>query len=379
MLSRVKRAVLDRPWLVTMLACLAIVAVLVLISCIAPDLALADPDAPNPDDTGEGGNPVEDAINWIGDAISSVIDAALSPIEAIFNSIATLVRMLIVAMYNLGISMLKTIADTELLVDFEHLFSKNSTTIYDFAKALNDSLVTSVGYTFLGIIMLVKLATLGQRMDGNGTLPAVKDVLLLIVWYAVMLFLINNSFLICGTMYTISYAMMKMVKDATPSGDDILADLATIEDGDLVPFAGMDQLMILLTFIMIFLVVCLLTVIVGHFVVWGRALQIYAYAAFAPIALPFLGLDETRQWAMGYIKNFLALCIAGAIIMFVLMCYPSVIVVAFVDIPMNNPFLVTADNRFEAYLWMARVMAFTLVICYALLKSGAWAREILGN
>ena len=41
----------------------------------------------------------------------------------------------------------------------------------------------------------------------------------------------------------------------------------------------------------------------------------YVMAAFGPIPLSLMALDDTRQIGVGYLKNFTAVCLAGLIIL----------------------------------------------------------------
>ena len=48
-------------------------------------------------------------------------------------------------------------------------------------------------------------------------------------------------------------------------------------------------------------------------------------AAFSPIPLAFLGFDQTRQIGLGYLKSFGAVCIAGLIILILLISFPVIL------------------------------------------------------
>ena len=65
--------------------------------------------------------------------------------------------------------------------------------------------------------------------------------------------------------------------------------------------------------------------VIALVVCWARALQLYIMAAFAPIPLAFLGMDATRQIGVGYLKSFGAVCIAGVIILVLLISFPLVL------------------------------------------------------
>ena len=72
-------------------------------------------------------------------------------------------------------------------------------------------------------------------------------------------------------------------------------------------------------------VVVLAAYIVALVVCWARALQLYIMAAFSPIPLAFMALDDTRQIGVGYLKNFTAVCIAGLIIVILLIAFPVIL------------------------------------------------------
>lgn len=361
MMASAKRWMRRRPWAWALLAALAAAAALCALSCIFPDLAFAaDGDAGGED--GGGG-----FLEGIFDAITG-----LNPVEAIITFVTDLLVDLSVFSFNTSMDFMK-LASTDLVGQpFDQLFGIGGTGIFEFVKTINDSFVTSVGYTFLAIVMLVKLAQLGQRMDGNGTLPAVKEVFLLIVWYAVLLFLVNNSFEICQAVYAVSNALVSMINSAAPVQS--ASDIYELTEDVLGGIGSLPALIVLAVVMFIFLILCFVAQIIMQFVVWGRALQIYAYAAFSPIALPFLGNDETKPWAMGFIKNFVSICVAGAIIAFLLLCFPFIFQIALIDLGDG-----TFSNLLNVVAWVLRCAAFYIVMIYALVKSGSWARDLLGG
>lgn len=385
MLARTKAWLDERPWAWALIAALATLAMLALVSCAFPDIALADPDAGGEEEEGSGIPIIGDIIDGATDLFETVTD----PVGKVVAWITDLISKMILTLFGMAWGMAGKIADTEVLLDFRHMFGGDSTAVYEFVKVINDSLVTTVGYTFLAIVMLIKLANLGQRMDGNGTLPAVKEVFLLIVWYAVLLFLVNNSFEICEAVYTISLAVMNIVNDSATSGLLIPAIEEVITEERLSYFATLPGFLALAIFAFIFMLMSFVTLVVVQFVVWGRALQLYAMAAFSPIAIPFLGTEETKPWAMGFIKNFLALCVTGAIILFILLVYPAVMSIAFTPFDtIGLQELVTGsesalqtlnDNLGAMLLWLVKIIAFYCVLIYAMVKSGGWARELLGS
>ncbi len=363
MLARTRKWLDGHPWAWTLIAALATAAVLWALSCAFPDLALAAPED-------EGG---EEEDGGILGALGDVFDTITNPGEAIMTAVSRLLVGMFVNAYNWSMGLMDYSVTGSVAQPFNELFGLGGSQVFDFVRSINDSLVTSVGYTFLAIVLLVRLAQLGQRMDGNGTLPAVKEVFLLIVWYAVLLFLINNSFEICQAVYAIATALVNIVSSAAPTIDEGAVYELTEEtiNGAGLTLAAVAIMFILMLF---FLLLSLVTQVVVQFVVWGRALQIYALAAFSPVALPFLGNDETRPWAMGFIKTFISVCVAGAIMAFILYVFPFIYQLVLMDTGEG-----TFSDVMNLIMWMIRFIAFYLVEMYALIKSGSWARDLLGG
>ena len=98
--------------------------------------------------------------------------------------------------------------------------------------------------------------------------------------------------------------------------------------GEVSIVTGDDDLPSLIAMLLVSLVswlVVLVAYIVSLVVCWARALQLYIMAAFSPIPLSLMALDDTRQIGVGYIKNFAAVCIAGLIILILLVSFPLIL------------------------------------------------------
>lgn len=121
--------------------------------------------------------------------------------------------------------------------------------------------------------------------------------------------------------------------------------------------------------------------VVSLVVALARGIQLYAMAAFSPIPLSLLGFDETRQMGIGFLKNFCAAALAGAIMVFLMAAYPFIVTsIGGSPTAGNTIFALTYEGEFIDTVgivlgWIAT--SFMLII--GLVKSGAWAREILGS
>lgn len=119
--------------------------------------------------------------------------------------------------------------------------------------------------------------------------------------------------------------------------------------------------------------VVLVAYIVALVVCWARAIQLYVMAAFSPIPLAFLGFDQTRQIGLGYLKSFGAVCIAGLIILILLISFPVILG----GIVAVNPGTGTPiDAIANGLTYALQYLAMCILLVLSLVKSGAWARDI---
>ena len=262
---------------------------------------------------------------------------------------------------------------------------------YELTKTIHQTAVIPIAESILALFMLVQLVKISQRIDATATLPAVKDIVFLAVVYVLIHWFIVNSLDIMQAIYKIAV-------------DNIIPEIGTAQsntgffNGELttsnIPDSTWDEL----TIGGCFLTLCasILSVIggvvaymVAFIVAYARAWQIYAMAAFSSIPIALLGFDETRQMGIGFLKNFAAAVLAGAVMMFLLVIYPLALstmttasgvtggasILFLISIPAGG----TASLASASVLILLEFHAITFLLIIALIKSGAWAKEILGS
>lgn len=262
---------------------------------------------------------------------------------------------------------------------------------YELTKTIHQTAVIPIAESILALFMLVQLVKISQRIDATATLPAVKDIVFLAVVYVLIHWFIVNSLDIMQAIYKIAV-------------DNIIPEIGTAQsntgffNGELttsnIPDSTWDEL----TIGGCFLTLCasILSVIggvvaymVAFIVAYARAWQIYAMAAFSSIPIALLGFDETRQMGIGFLKNFAAAVLAGAVMMFLLVIYPLALstmttasgvtggasILFLISIPTGG----TASLASASVLILLEFLAITFLLIIALIKSGAWAKEILGS
>ena len=116
--------------------------------------------------------------------------------------------------------------------------------------------------------------------------------------------------------------------------------------------------------------------VVALVVSWARAIQVYLMAAFSPIPLSLLALDETRQMGVGYIRNFVSVCLAGIVILVILVSFPIVLAgLNAISAGTGTP----VDSVVGGLSYALQYLAMCILLILSLIKSGTWARDVMGG
>ena len=269
------------------------------------------------------------------------------------------------------INMLKSIGyDGILAAGFDSMLgTAGNTTMYSLVHGVWQVAILPIG---CGFVFTIKLIQISQKMDGNASLPGVKEVVFLLVFFAVFLFLIQNSFDLMASIYSITKLAIERVINMFGTGGAIDLNAVSIvtTDDDVAALVAM------LIVALISWVVVLVAYIVALVVSWARAIQLYLMAAFSPIPLALMGTEDTRQIGIGYVKNFVAVCLAGIIILVLLISFPIILG----GLNAANPGTGTPiDGIANGLTYALQYLAMCILLILSLVKSGSWARDIVGG
>ena len=252
------------------------------------------------------------------------------------------------------------------------LGTAGNTTMYSLVHGVWQVAILPIGCGVLGFVFTIKLIQISQKMDGNASLPGVKEVVFLLVFFAVFLFLIQNSFDLMASIYSITKLAIERVINMFGTGGAIDLNAVSIvtTDDDVAALVAM------LIVALISWVVVLVAYIVALVVSWARAIQLYLMAAFSPIPLALMGTEDTRQIGIGYVKNFVAVCLAGIIILVLLISFPIILG----GLNAANPGTGTPiDGIANGLTYALQYLAMCILLILSLVKSGSWARDIVGG
>ena len=275
--------------------------------------------------------------------------------------------------FNSQVDVLKGIgAEGVLSADFTQMLgSAGSVTMFDIVHGVWQVAILPIGCGILGFVFTVQLIKVSQKMDGNASMPGVKEVVFMLVFFAVFLFLIQNSFEIMRAIYEVTRLAISRVAGLFGTGGelDLTAVSITTTDDDVAALLAM-----LVVALLSWLVV-IVAYVVALVVSWARAVQIYVMAAFSPVPLALMSLDETRQIGVGYLKNFAAVCLAGVIILVLLVSFPVVLG----GLNAASAGAPVIDSIVGGLSYALQYLAMCILLILALVKSGSWARDIMGG
>ncbi len=275
--------------------------------------------------------------------------------------------------FNSQVDMLKGIGTEGVLsASFAQMLgSAGSVTMFDIVHGVWQVAILPIGCGMLGFVFTVQLIKISQRMDGNASMPGVKEVVFLLVFFAVFLFLIQNSFELMRAVYEVTRLAISRVSGMFGAGGtlDLSAVSITTEDDDVAALLAM------LVVALISWLVVIVAYVVALVVSWARAIQIYVMAAFSPIPLALMSLDDTRQMGVGYLKNFAAVCLAGIIILVLLVSFPVVLG----GLNATSAGVPVVDSIVGGLSYALQYLAMCILLILSLVKSGSWARDIMGG
>jgi hypothetical protein len=293
--------------------------------------------------------------DWMSDIKNNINDMVLGWLNGVSE-----------AMFGTGVTLLNQVTvDSALSAPFDNLFDTSGgavSPLYTFARSVSQSVIKPVAHAILSLTMLLQLLKITQKMEGAGALPAIKDIVFLMLFCLLFMTFINHAADMCEMMYTVVLKIILKIRVTLGLSAINMSVMGGISAPD-IPAAILGIIVAL-----IFVLVCVLAWGVAMGVSWARALELYVLTAFSPIPFSLLGFEETRSWGLGYIKHFLSVCLAGAVLVFILLCYP-LLLSAFVggSISVN----VLTDGL--------SVVVLSVLLIITLLKSGAWARSVLGG
>ncbi len=256
---------------------------------------------------------------------------------------------------------------------FTNLLGSGDVSLFTMITQIADVTVKPIAATVLSFVVLVQIIKISQRVDGNVTMPALREVLVLFFTFAIGMFLVRNSVDIMGAVYEI---FAKFIEGITTGVRTIDINLE-FDDYTAVP----TLIGIVMSSLIVFFA-GLACSLVANIMLIARAVQLYLYATFAPLMWSFIVLEDTRSWSIGYLKGFMSCCLSGLIIYFSLAAFPyavaSLMATDGSSVVTSTAVTVTVTGG-DSVGWVVGIAAACFALALLSFKSGQYAREILGG
>lgn len=265
------------------------------------------------------------------------------------------------ALFETAAGVLFTLASSDLLVKpFNALFGEN-TWVYQAIITINQTVAVPTAHSVLAMMIMVQIFSIARRASSGDVLPGFKDIAILAIFFVCFSWAINHSMEICDAIYTAFVDMITQVQAiATGSTTGSLPDIDA---------GGGGMMGVKLIIGVLLLLAGIVAYVATTAVLLARSLQIYIMAMFSPIPLALLGSDLTRSMGIGFLKNFVSACLAGVIIMLLIMLYPA----------LYGGVLSDAFSLGEGFMGCMALLALPTLMTMGMAKSGSWAKELLGS
>ena len=252
------------------------------------------------------------------------------------------------------------------------LGTAGGTTLAEMARGAWQAAVLPIGCGVLSMVFTAQLVHISQRMDGNASVPAIREVVFLLVFFAVNLFLVQNSFELMRALYEVARLAIRRASSVVgPGGAMDLTEVSVVTEDDDVA-----ALLAMIVVALVSWLVVIVAYVVALVVTWGRAIQIYMMAALSPIPLALMGLEDTRQAGVSFLRHFAGTCLAGIITLVLLVAFP--VVLGGLDAASAGTGT-AADSVVGGLSYALQYMAMCVLLVLSLAKSGSWARDALGG
>lgn len=233
----------------------------------------------------------------------------------------------------------------------------------DFVKNVSDVGVKPIAASLFTLAMLAQFMKIAQRMDQTQMVPALKEIFMLFTFCVIYMYLIRNGFNIMGGLYDLvgKIDVTNSFKDLSNQTSDFIDKVFDgIDIGGALAWIGT---------MTISTIIAAKTWVTVTIAAWGLALQVYVMSVFAPLAFAFMSYDGTRQWALGYVRNFLSLSLTMIILLIILYCYP------YLFNAVNDWNNVTANSILAPLKYMACLG----LLSKAVTSAGQWAQGVFGG
>ena len=233
-------------------------------------------------------------------------------------------------------------------------------------EAVHNLAVKPVASTVLAIMFVMMLARTSTQVDSDSQL-GVRIVAATMFKVAIVFVVVQNAMTILGALLQISPDITKSIL-TNPAANQ--ANIGTAMKDRIDSMNPMEQLGALIMLLIPF-IISVVAVLIPFVLIFIRFLQLFIMAAFASLPLAFLGHEDTKPIAIGYLKAFAATALSGTVMVLVIVLVAKMSFTGWTDF--NGEVLPFIAGNF----W--NMMIAPLVLVFGLLTANGMAKKLVGD
>ena len=233
-------------------------------------------------------------------------------------------------------------------------------------EAVHNLAVKPVASTVLAIMFVMMLARTSTQVDSDSQL-GVRIVAATMFKVAIVFVVVQNAMTILGALLQISTDITKSIL-TNPAANQ--ANIGTAMKDRIDSMNPMEQLGALIMLLIPF-IISVVAVLIPFVLIFIRFLQLFIMAAFASLPLAFLGHEDTKPIAIGYLKAFAATALSGTVMVLVIVLVAKMSFTGWTDF--NGEVLPFIAGNF----W--NMMIAPLVLVFGLLTANGMAKKLVGD
>lgn len=233
-------------------------------------------------------------------------------------------------------------------------------------EAVHNLAVKPISSAVLAIMFVMMLARTSTHIESDSQL-GVRIVAATMFKVAMIFIVVQNAMTILGGLLQISTDITKSIlvnPETNPAG------IGTAMKDQIDSMNPLEQLGALILLLIPF-IVGVVAVLIPFVLIFIRFLQLFIMAAFASLPLTFLGHEDTKPIAIGYLKAFAATALSGTVMVLVIVLVAKMSFTGFGEF--NGEVLPFIAGNF----W--NMMIGPLVLVFGLLTANGMAKKLVGD
>ena len=231
--------------------------------------------------------------------------------------------------------------------------------IFSMIQTLSENVIVPIAGLVITYVLCVELISMVTEKNNLHDI----DTFMFFKWFFkafVAVFIVTHTFDITMAVFDMAQHIVSGAAGVISTSIDVAAALSSMQAG-LDAMEIPELLLLMLETSLVSLCMKIMSVLITV-VLYGRMIEIYLYCSVSPIPFATMTNREWGQIGNNYLKGLFALGFQGFLIMICVGIYAVLV---------NN--MVIADNLHTAIFSIA---AYTVLLCFNLLKSGALAKSL---